>query len=256
MTEHGRHRLGPWADAVTALLRQGRFRLSRRRQQFGNLPTRFTSIPRCHRVVAVRRHGRRTALCHLPIRKMAGCYGPPTKDDLIAAYKPNVRGPSSIARHRRHGWRRIGRDPAVPRGGAVDAEEQGRPRTYARTGCGSKRPPGLFDSVKRPTPISRAESAAACAADARSIAARPRAKCWRGRRPPRSPFLAEVLTGSAWANCRPAASTVHVSNWNAVDQQQSHDIERFWRYDPSRSGSAANPDALSPQAQQIGEGFG
>jgi hypothetical protein len=82
-----------WADAVNALYEKGVFIVTAAGNNFGNLPTRFTVYPaRFHRVVAacgVMADGRPYA--DLPIRKMAGNYGPPSKDATsIAAYTPNV----------------------------------------------------------------------------------------------------------------------------------------------------------------------
>ena len=82
-----------WADAVNALYERGVFVVTAAGNNFGNLPTRFIVYPaRFNRVVAacgVMADGRPYA--DLPIRKMAGCYGPPAKDATsIAAYTPNV----------------------------------------------------------------------------------------------------------------------------------------------------------------------
>src|SRR5205823_7774456 len=81
------------ADAVNALYDRGVFVVTAAGNNSGNLPSRFTVYPaRFNRVVAacgVMADGRPYA--DLPIRKMAGCYGPPTKDATsIAAYTPNV----------------------------------------------------------------------------------------------------------------------------------------------------------------------
>ena len=159
-----------WADAVNALYERGVFVVTAAGNNFGNLPTRFTVYPaRFNRVVAacgVMADGRPYA--DLPIRKMAGCYGPPSKDATsIAAYTPNVPWAKfGCPDDDRHGWRRhLGRDAAGRRGGRpVDAEEQGGARTpTARTGCGSRRPARPSSTaLKAPTPISRAMSAADC----------------------------------------------------------------------------------------------
>jgi hypothetical protein len=82
-----------WADAVNALYERGVFVVTAAGNNFGNLPTRFIVYPaRFNRVVAacgVMADGRPYA--DLPIRKMAGCYGPPVKDaTALAAYTPNV----------------------------------------------------------------------------------------------------------------------------------------------------------------------
>ncbi|MGH8430654.1 MAG: S8/S53 family peptidase, partial [Solimonas sp.] len=82
-----------WADAVNALYEKGVFVVTAAGNNFGNLPTRFIVYPaRFNRVVAacgVMADGRPYA--DLPIRKMAGCYGPSAKDPTsIAAYTPNV----------------------------------------------------------------------------------------------------------------------------------------------------------------------
>ena len=67
-----------WADAINALYERGVFVVTAAGNNFGNLPTRFTVYPaRFNRVVAacgVMADGRPYA--DLPIRKMAGCYGP------------------------------------------------------------------------------------------------------------------------------------------------------------------------------------
>lgn len=82
-----------WADAVNALYERGIFVVTAAGNNFGNLPTRFTVYPaRFNRVVAacgVMADGRPWA--DLPIRKMAGCYGPREKEaTAMAAYTPNV----------------------------------------------------------------------------------------------------------------------------------------------------------------------
>jgi hypothetical protein len=82
-----------WADAVNALYERGVFVVTAAGNNFGNLPTRFTVYPaRFERVIAacgVMADGRPYA--DLPIRKMAGCYGPSQKDaTTIAACTPNV----------------------------------------------------------------------------------------------------------------------------------------------------------------------
>ena len=82
-----------WADAINALYERGVFVVTAAGNNYGNLPTRFTVYPaRFNRVVAacgVMADGRPYA--DLPIRKMAGCYGPRSKEATsIAAYTPNV----------------------------------------------------------------------------------------------------------------------------------------------------------------------
>lgn len=83
-----------WADAVNALYDLGVFVVTAAGNNFGHLPTRYTVYPaRFRRVVAacgVMADGRPYA--DLPIRKMAGCYGPEPKQSAsaIAAYTPNV----------------------------------------------------------------------------------------------------------------------------------------------------------------------
>ncbi|WP_421995475.1 S8 family serine peptidase [Reyranella sp.] len=82
-----------WADAVNALYERGVFVVTAAGNNFGNLPTRFIVYPaRFDRVVAacgVMADGRPYA--DLPIRKMAGCYGPARKDvTSIGAFTPNV----------------------------------------------------------------------------------------------------------------------------------------------------------------------
>ena len=84
---------GAWTDAVNALYERGVFIVTAAGNNFGNLPTRFTVYPaRFNRVVAacgVMADGRPWA--DLPIRKMAGCYGPREKEaTALAAYTPNV----------------------------------------------------------------------------------------------------------------------------------------------------------------------
>ncbi|MCW0234358.1 MAG: S8 family serine peptidase [Ferrovibrio sp.] len=84
---------GAWADAVNALYERGIFMVSAAGNNYGNLPTRYIVYPaRFKRVVAacgVMADGRPWA--DLPIRKMAGCYGPRDKmDTAMAAYTPNV----------------------------------------------------------------------------------------------------------------------------------------------------------------------
>lgn len=82
-----------WADAVNALYDQGIFMVSAAGNNFGNLPTRYIVYPaRFRRVVAacgIMADGRPYA--DLPLRKMAGCYGPRRKEaTAIAAYTPNL----------------------------------------------------------------------------------------------------------------------------------------------------------------------
>ena len=82
-----------WADAVNALYERGVFVVTAAGNNFGNLPTRFIVYPaRFNRVIAacgVMADGRPYA--DLPIRKMAGCYGPAAKDPTsMGAYTPNV----------------------------------------------------------------------------------------------------------------------------------------------------------------------
>ncbi|MBN2197181.1 MAG: S8 family serine peptidase [Polyangiaceae bacterium] len=82
-----------WADAVNALYEAGIVVVCAGGNNWGNLPTRFTVFPaRFRRVIAalgVMADGRPFA--DLPLRKMAGCYGPKPKDSTsLAAYTPNV----------------------------------------------------------------------------------------------------------------------------------------------------------------------
>ena len=82
-----------WADAVNALYERGIFVVTAAGNNFGNLPTRYIVYPaRFNRVIAacgVMADGRPYA--DLPIRKMAGCYGPSSKDaTAMAGYTPNV----------------------------------------------------------------------------------------------------------------------------------------------------------------------
>ncbi len=82
-----------WADAINALYEKGVFVVTAAGNNFGNLPTRFIVYPaRFNRVIAacgVMADGRPYA--DLPIRKMAGCYGPSAKDPTsMAAFTPNV----------------------------------------------------------------------------------------------------------------------------------------------------------------------
>ena len=82
-----------WADAVNALYDMGVFVVTAAGNNYGNLPTRNIVYPaRFDRVVAacgVMADGRPYA--DLPIRKMAGCYGPKRKRATsIAAFTPNV----------------------------------------------------------------------------------------------------------------------------------------------------------------------
>lgn len=82
-----------WADAVNALYERGIFVVTAAGNNFANLPTRYTVYPaRFHRVVAacgVMADGR--AYADLPRARMAGCYGPRSKEPTsMAAYTPNV----------------------------------------------------------------------------------------------------------------------------------------------------------------------
>lgn len=82
-----------WADAVNALYERGIFVVTAAGNNFGHVPTRYTVYPaRFNRVVAacgVMADGR--AYADLPPLKMAGCYGPRSKEATsMAAYTPNV----------------------------------------------------------------------------------------------------------------------------------------------------------------------
>ena len=85
-----------WADAVNALYERGIFVVTAAGNNFFNLPTRYIVYPaRFRRVVAacgVMEDER--AYADLPARKMAGCYGPRSKEaTAMAAYTPNVPWP-------------------------------------------------------------------------------------------------------------------------------------------------------------------
>ncbi|MFN3232353.1 MAG: S8 family serine peptidase [Alphaproteobacteria bacterium] len=97
-----------WADAINALYERGVFVVTAAGNNFGNLPTHYTVYPaRFRRVVAacgVMANGQPYA--DLPIRKMAGCYGPKKKRRTsMAAYTPNVP------------WARYGCNDTVDRDG-------------------------------------------------------------------------------------------------------------------------------------------
>ncbi len=82
-----------WADAVNALYERGIVMVASAGNNYGNLPTRFTVYPaRFGRVLAacgVMADGRPFA--DLPLRKMAGCYGPESRQrTAMAAYTPNL----------------------------------------------------------------------------------------------------------------------------------------------------------------------
>ncbi len=84
---------GAWADAVNALYEQGVFVATAAGNNKGNLPSRYIVYPaRFRRVVAacgVMADGRPYA--DLPFRKMAGCYGPESKErTALAAFTPNL----------------------------------------------------------------------------------------------------------------------------------------------------------------------
>ncbi|MGD9880168.1 MAG: S8 family serine peptidase [Reyranella sp.] len=85
-----------WADAINALYERGIFVVTAAGNNFFNLPTRYIVYPaRFRRVVAacgVMADER--AYADLPARKMAGCYGPRSKEaTAMAAYTPNVPWP-------------------------------------------------------------------------------------------------------------------------------------------------------------------
>lgn len=82
-----------WADAVNALYELGVFIVTAAGNNFGNLPTRFIVFPaRFNRVVAacgVMADG--SPYADLPLRTMAGNYGPSSKmRTAMAAYTPNT----------------------------------------------------------------------------------------------------------------------------------------------------------------------
>ncbi len=82
-----------WADAVNALYDKGVVLVTAAGNNFGNLPVRSIVYPaRFNRVLAacgVMADG--TPYADLDIRRMAGCYGPPTKmRSALAAWTPNV----------------------------------------------------------------------------------------------------------------------------------------------------------------------
>jgi len=82
-----------WADAVNALYDRGIIVVTAAGNNYGNLPTRYIVYPaRFNRVIAacgVMADGRPYA--DLPIRKMAGCYGPRRKEaTALSGFTPNV----------------------------------------------------------------------------------------------------------------------------------------------------------------------
>lgn len=98
-----------WAHAVNALYEAGVFIVTAAGNNFGNLPTHFIVYPaRFNRVVAAcgimaDQH----AYADLPLKLMAGNYGPPSKmQTAIAAYTPNTP------------WARIGCAGTVNRDGS------------------------------------------------------------------------------------------------------------------------------------------
>jgi hypothetical protein len=237
-----------WADAVNALYERGVFVVTAAGNNFGNLPTRFIVYPaRFNRVVAacgVMADGRPYA--DLPIRKMAGCYGPPGKDaTAIAAYTPNVPWAKFGCRDT------IDMDGSGTRGDAADRRDSGagcrrtrrRSKPMARTGCVEATRRALFDSVRKADAHQqgRVGSGLLHANAALDLVPASEAALKNSKTPVDSASfpLLRVLTGLAWR----APDKQRMLELRALQiGQQSHDLERLLiDFQPSRPEGRYRP---------------
>ena len=241
-----------WADAVNALYERGIFVVTAAGNNFGNLPTRYIVYPaRFNRVIAacgVMADGRPYA--DLPIRKMAGCYGPSSKDaTAMAGYTPNVPWAKFGCRDTvdRDGGGTSAATPQIAaaaalwlqkHGAAVDAYPEGWMRVEAvrRALVGTLRPPdarekdrvgkGLLragDALNQPPPA--AVALARTAADSASFS------------------LLRLLTGLGITGA-PSQGQQMLELEALQISQQSHDLESALEgFDPTRPDAGRSPEA-------------
>jgi Subtilase family len=252
-----------WADAVNALYDRGVFVVTAAGNNFGNLPTRFTVYPaRFNRVVAacgVMADGRPYA--DLPIRKMAGCYGPPTKDATsIAAYTPNVPWAKFDCRDTvdMDGGGTSAATPQVAAAAALwmqknKAALEAYGEDWMRVEATRQ---ALFDSVQAADAHQQGRVGRGLLRADAALDRPPATRQVLARTPPDSvsfPLL-RVLTGLGMAPTADQQRRQYMFELEALQiSQQSHDIERLLAdYDLLDPEVAAKSQiALSPQAQQI-----
>jgi hypothetical protein len=250
-----------WADAVNALYESGVFVVTAAGNNFGNLPTRFIVYPaRFNRVVAacgVMADGRPYA--DLPIRKMAGCYGPSRKDATsIGAYTPNVP------------WAKFGCPDTIDMDGggtsaatpqvaaaaalwmqknkaALDAYGEDWMRVEATRKA-------LFDSAQGPAPHQRGHVGRGLlrANAALDIAPATAAVLKNSKTAPDSASFAilRVLTGLGMAEVAPEKQRMFELEALQISQQ-SHDVERLLIDYDLLGATVVAGSAQSVQAQQI-----
>jgi hypothetical protein len=249
-----------WAEAVNALYERGVFVVTAAGNNFGNLPTRFIVYPaRFNRVVAacgVMADGRPYA--DLPIRKMAGNYGPRAKDaTAIAAYTPNVP------------WAKFGcRDTIDMDGGGTSAATpqvaaaaalwmqknkatlDGYGQDWMRVEAARK---ALFESAQAPQSHQQGHVGRGVVRAHAMLDRMPVNDAELARTPADSvsfPLL-KVLTGLGMADASPRQRMLELEALQI--SQQSHDIEtllvEFDLLDPALAGRPQI--AMSAQAQQV-----
>lgn len=250
-----------WADGVNALYERGVVVVTAAGNNFGNLPTRFIVYPaRFNRVIAacgVMADGRPYA--DLPIDKMAGCYGPPSKDaTALAAFTPNVPWakfgcPDTIDQD---GGGTSAATPQIAAAAALwmqhnKAALEGYAEDWMRVEATRK---ALFDSALPPDAhqIGRLGKGIlqgnAALARAPAIAAELRKTTTDSVSFP----LLKVLTGLGMA-AAPSPERQRMLELEALQiSQRSHEIERLLaEYDLLEAEDMAPQVAQSPQARQI-----
>jgi hypothetical protein len=241
-----------WADAVNALYERGVFVVTAAGNNFGNLPTRYIVYPaRFNRVIAacgVMADGRPYA--DLPIRKMAGCYGPGSKDaTAMAGYTPNVP------------WAKFGCKDTVDRDGggtsaatpqiaaaaalwlqkhkaAVDAYPEGWMRVEAvrKALVGTLRPPDARETGRVGKGLLRASDALGQAPPPASALARTAADS-------ASFSLLRLLTGLGMAAV-PSQGQQMLELEALQISQQSHDLESALEdFDPTKPDAGRSREA-------------
>lgn len=252
-----------WADAVNALYEKGVFVVTAAGNNFGNLPTRFIVYPaRFNRVIAacgVMADGRPYA--DLPIRKMAGCYGPPRKDATsLGAYTPNVP------------WAKFGCPDTVDMdGGGTSAAT---PQVAAAAALWIQKNKAaleaysedwmrveatrlaLFDSVQPPDNHQQGRVGRGMLRSNAALDIAPAAQeTLKGRKtsPDSASFsLLKVLTGLGIAPSSPAQQRMFELEALQISQQ-SHDVERLLIENDLLNTAAGDSDAPPVQAQRVAE---